>query len=77
MATVHIGQLSVEIFIPAANSLKAKRWVLKSLKDRLRSKYNISVAELDGEDKWQRALFGVCMVGSDKGYINGVLENVL
>lgn len=76
-ATLHVALLSVEIHIPASQSLKSKRMVLKSLKDRLRSRFNVSVAEVGDWDKWQRAQFCVCMIGCDKGHLDGSLQSVL
>ena len=72
----HVAVLSFEIFIPAAQSLKEKRRIVKSIKDRIRSHYNVSVAELDGLDKWQKAVIGVCMIGNDKAYMDGCLQKV-
>ncbi len=54
-----IGLLTLEIYIPEAHSLKDKRQVLRSLKDRLRGKFNVAVAELEGQDSWQRSVVGV------------------
>lgn len=73
----HIGVLTLEIFIPDAQSLKAKRRVLKSMKDQIRTHHNVSVAEIDLMDKWQRATLGVCMIGSDKAYIDAALRKIL
>ena len=75
--TRHIGVLSVAIHIPASQSLKDKRMVLKSLKDRLKSKFNVSVAELDGQDTWQRSTLGIVMIGNDNRYLDSTLQNVL
>lgn len=75
--TQHIGILSVSVHIPASQSLKEKRMVLKSLKDRVRSKFNVSIAELDREDKWQVATLGVAMIGNDQPYIDSCLQNIL
>ncbi|MCM8775486.1 MAG: DUF503 domain-containing protein [Candidatus Omnitrophica bacterium] len=75
--TVHLGVLTVDLFIPASGSLKSKRSVLKSLKDKIRSRFNVSVAELSGMDKWQTSVFGICMIGSDKSYVNSCLDSVL
>lgn len=75
--SVHIGILSVELHIPQAGSLKAKRWVLKSLKDKVRSKYNVSLAEVGARDKWQRSILVFGMVGPDQGYLNGCLDSIL
>ena len=74
---LHIGVLSLELHISDAQSLKSKRWVLKSMKDRLRSQFNISVAELDGMDKWQRTTLAVCAIGSDKRRLDGALQGAL
>ncbi len=63
--------------MPASRSLKAKRMILKSLKDRLRNRFNVSVAEVDELDKWQKAVVVVCAVGSDKGHLDGSLQAVL
>lgn len=61
-----ITLLSIELLIPYAQSLKDKRSAVLRLKDRVRSKFNASVAEVAFQDKWQRAVLAVCMVGSDK-----------
>ena len=57
--------------------MKTKRSVLKSLKDQLRNRCNVSVAEVDANDLWQRAMLGVVMVGSDHAYVNGGLSQVV
>jgi uncharacterized protein len=72
-----VGLLEIELFIPNSDSIKAKRYVLKSLKDRLRNRFNISVAETDYHDKWQRALIGVSVVSNETKHIDSVFENVL
>lgn len=64
--TVHIVLVTAELHIPFAHSLKEKRSVLHSLKDQLRTRFNASVAEYGYQDKWQRALIGVCMISGDK-----------
>ena len=75
--TKHIGILSIDFYIPHAQSLKEKRMVLKSIKDRVRNKFNVSIAELDQEDKWQTGTFGLSMIGNDHRYIDGCLQNIL
>ena len=64
--TVHIVLVTAELHIPFAHSLKEKRSVLRSLKDQLRTRFNASVAEYGYQDKWQRAMIGVCMISGDK-----------
>ncbi len=75
--TQHVAVLLVALFIPSSQSLKDKRMVLKSLKDRLRKKFNVSVAELDHQDKWQLATCGIAMIGSDHRYMEGDLQSLL
>jgi len=72
-----IGLLTLEIYIPEAHSLKDKRQVLRSLKDRLRGKFNVAVAELDGQDSWQRAVVGVVSLANNAGYLEQALRTVL
>ena len=74
--THHIGLLLIDLFIPSAQSLKEKRMVVKSLKDRVRSKYNVSIAQLDTEDKWQTATLGISMIGNDQRYMEGCLQDI-
>lgn len=72
-----IGLLTVEIFIHGAQSLKDKRHVLKGLKARLRDSFNISVAEIDHHDKWQRAMLGIAYLDREKRSVNSALDKVL
>ena len=58
--------LTIELVIPHAQSLKDKRREVRGLKDRIRNKFNASVAEVGYQNKWQRAVLAVCLVGSDK-----------
>lgn len=69
-----VGAFHVEIHLPEAHSLKEKRAVIRGLKDRLRSRFNVSVAELGGQELWQRALVGVVAIGPDRVYLEGLLE---
>jgi uncharacterized protein YlxP (DUF503 family) len=71
-----IGVLTFEIFIPTSQSLKEKRFVLKSLKDRLKNKFNASVAELEFQDKWQRAAMGVAVIGNEQSYVEQSLQQI-
>jgi uncharacterized protein YlxP (DUF503 family) len=71
---VVIALLTLDIHIPHAQSLKDKRMVLRSLKDRLRTKFNVSVSEVDHQDLWQRAQISVVTVGSDEKFLEKVLE---
>ncbi len=71
-----IGACEVRLRILGARSLKEKRKVLKSLKDRL-MRMNLSVSEVDDNDKWQAATLGLAMVSNDAGFINSVLDRVM
>jgi uncharacterized protein YlxP (DUF503 family) len=68
--------LTVDLLIPGCSSLKEKRFVLSSLKSRLRSRFNVSVSEVDYQDKWQRCLLAVAIVGSDHGSVDGTCGQV-
>lgn len=72
-----IGVLQLNLFIPQANSLKSKRQILKSLKDRIHRKFNVSVAEINWLDKWQNEMLAVACVNSDKRLINSILSKVI
>jgi hypothetical protein len=72
-----VGLCTVELFIADSQSLKDKRQVLHSLKDRLHGKFNLSVAEVDGQDLWQKAVLGMACVANDGSHVNQVLEQAL
>ncbi len=71
-----VGLLTLEVHLPYAQSLKDKRQVLRSLKDRLRSHFNVAVAEVDHQELWQRATIGVVSVSNEQAYVSRLLENV-
>ena len=72
-----IGLLTLEIHLPEAHSLKDKRQVLRSLKDRLRRKFNVAVAELEHQDLWQRFTVGVVTLADQAGFVEHALQGVL
>jgi uncharacterized protein YlxP (DUF503 family) len=72
-----VGLCTVELFISESQSLKDKRQVLHSLKDRLRERFNLSVAEVDGQDLWQKAVLGLACVSNEGSHVNQVLEQAL
>ena len=75
--TAPVGILTVELHIPDSQSLKSKRRILLSLKDRLKSRFNISVAEIGDLDKWQTATLGICMIANDQKYVEAGLQKIL
>jgi uncharacterized protein YlxP (DUF503 family) len=72
-----IGVCTIEMHVPASGSLKTKRQSLKSIKDRIRSKFNVSVAEIADHDLWQKASLAVAAVSNDKPHLNQTLDHVL
>ena len=75
--SVIVGLCTIELFIPDSRSLKDKRQVLLSVKDRLHQKFNLSVAEVDGQDLWQKAVLGLACVANDGRHVNQVLDQAL
>jgi uncharacterized protein len=71
-----IAYLMLEIRIEGAHSLKDKRQVVRSLKDRLRNSFNISIAEIEVTDLWQRATLGVVSISPSRDYLEGLMRNV-
>ena len=71
-----IAFLTLELRIEVAHSLKDRRQVVRSVKDRLRARFNVSVAELDPSDAWQRATIGVVAISSSRDYLDGLMKNV-
>jgi hypothetical protein len=71
-----IAQLTLEIRIEHARSLKDRRQVVRSLKDQLRQGFNISVAELDEAVTWQSASIGVVAISASRDYLRGQIEEV-
>ena len=59
-----VGTLRVEVYIPGATSLKDKRQVVKGMIQKVQHRFNVSIAQLDGADLWQRATIGIAMVGA-------------
>ncbi len=70
MNTCHIIFILIDLRIPYAQSLKDKRQPVRSLKQRLKNRFNISIAEVDALDEWKRAVLGVTMVSNDKRYLH-------
>jgi uncharacterized protein YlxP (DUF503 family) len=71
-----IGKLTVELSIPHAQSLKDRRQVVRSLKDKLRHGFNVSVAELDDAALWNRATLGVVAISGSAAYLAGQMREV-
>ena len=72
-----IGCLVLEIYLPYSHSLKEKRKRLKRLHDRLKSRHNVAVSELDFQDKWQRSRIGMVTLNSQKRVIEKTLNQIV
>ena len=71
-----IATLTIHLHLPACASLKEKRRRIKPLIARLHREFNVSVAEMDLQDKWQEAVIGCAMIGNDRGHLESALQNV-
>ncbi|WP_313900658.1 DUF503 domain-containing protein [Edaphobacter flagellatus] len=71
-----IASLTLEIEIPHAQSLKDRRQVVRSMKERLRHAFNLSIAELDNAEVWNRATLGIAAISSSTSYLNGQLREI-
>ena len=74
--TALIAFLTLELRIEAAQSLKDRRQVVRSLKDRLRIGFNVSVAELEPGTLWNQATIGVVSISGSRDYLDGLMKNV-
>ena len=72
-----VGLHTLELHIPDAQSLKDKRQVLRSLKDKLRRDFNVAVAELEHHDTWQRSVVGVVTISNEEKHVREMLQKVL
>ena len=71
-----VGVLTLELLLPDAHSLKDKRHTVKGLKDRLRSRFNVAVAEIGYQEVWQRSLISIVTVSADRTRAEEVLQRV-
>ena len=72
-----VGLLKVSLILPGNASLKGKRKVVRSLTERLKSRFNVAVAEVAGNDLLQRIEIGMAVVGNDGRFLNSVLDKIL
>jgi len=71
-----LATLTIHLHIPVCISLKEKRGYIKPLISRLRREFNVSVAEMDLQDKWDEAVIGCAMIGNDHAFLQSALQNV-
>jgi uncharacterized protein YlxP (DUF503 family) len=74
---MRIGLLTLELHIPEAHSLKDKRQIVRSLKDRLRKHFNVAVAELEYQEVWSRSIIGVVTLSNAEQHVEESLQHVL
>ena len=74
---MHVGVCTIELRLPGNASLKGKRSVVKSIVRRVRNEFNVSIAEIDALDAWQRAVLGVACVSNSAGVAHGQVERVV
>ncbi|HCN18942.1 MAG: hypothetical protein A3C38_05095 [Planctomycetes bacterium RIFCSPHIGHO2_02_FULL_50_42] len=72
-----VGLLNIKIVVRDSRSLKDKRQVIKSLKDKTRQRYNVSISEVGAQDNHKQCLLAVAMVGNEKRYVNSVLSTLV
>ncbi|MBN1878878.1 DUF503 domain-containing protein [bacterium] len=72
-----VGVCYIEFNIHGAASLKDKRRVVKSIKDRLKARFNISIAEMDHLDIWQKSELGFTCISNDRAYLDGLMASVI
>jgi hypothetical protein len=77
MADMTVGSCKIELRIPDSDSLKAKRRVVKSIKDRVQARFNVGIAEVDRLDDWGRATLGVVSVSNDARLVDESLTKVV
>jgi uncharacterized protein YlxP (DUF503 family) len=71
-----VGVLQVTLYLPENHSLKGKRAVVRSVKARVRTKFNVSVAEVAEQDVWQTIVLGVAQIGNDRDHVDRCLREV-
>ena len=72
-----VGVCHISLIIHESHSLKQKRQVLKSVMEKVKNRFNVSVAEVGSNDAWQRAEIGLCVVGNDRAFVNSSLDKVM
>lgn len=74
---MNVGVLSIDLLLNDSGSLKDKRRVLRRLKDRIKNRFNISIAEIDDMDKWQKATLAIAAVSNDRKHLSGCLDSIV
>jgi uncharacterized protein len=72
-----IGSCEIELIIYNANSLKEKRHVIKSIIERLKNRFNISICEIGEHDKWQKSIIGLCTLSNSSKLVNETIDKII
>ncbi len=72
-----VGCCSLKFFLHGNRSLKGKRRVIKSMRDRIKNKFNVAIAEVGDQDEWQKIHLGIAAVSSDSQYVDGLMNQVV
>ncbi len=72
-----VGLCTITLMLHGNRSLKGKRRIIKSIKDKVSNSYNVSVSEVEMQDSLQRAVIGIAAVGNDRSFINSVIDKVI
>lgn len=72
-----VGMCLVVLRMPANRSLKDKRQVVRSIVERVRNRFNVSIAEVDDNDRWQTASLGLCCVANDRAFVEATLSKAV
>ncbi len=72
-----VAAARITLMIPENNSLKGKRWVVKSLIEKVRHRFDAAIAEVDSHDLWQRAVLGLALVGNDSQLLDTRLHQIM
>ena len=72
-----LGTLKLSLYINDSHSLKEKRKVVKSIVAKVQKRFNVSIAEVGSNDKWQMIELGISAVGNDRRFVNSILDNIL
>jgi len=72
-----VGTLRVEFYLHDNHSLKGKRKIVRSMVDKVKHKFNVAIAEIGSNDKWQKIELGISTVGNDRRHIDSSLNNIL
>ncbi len=72
-----VGVCRIELYVPDSSSLKSKRMIINSIKNKVRNKFNVSISEIDPNEKWQRISLGISMVSNERKFIDMTMGEII